>query len=129
MNLSVWVPGWNGCGFYGQAAYYGFYPYFPRYGYGYGPLGYGRWYSGGDTAIIVIDGGPIAPIEPQQPHGRVVKGEGYTQGRSEVPTPTPTPSSDSSGSSSSTSSSSSSNSGGSGATTSSSGGERTAHPR
>jgi hypothetical protein len=134
MNMALWVPGWYGCGYYAPA-YYGFYPYGPRYGYGgYGPLGYGRWYSGGDAAIIVIDGGAAPPIAAPA-HGRVVKGDGYVQGSSPQGSPAPKPaaSSDSSSSSSSPSSSSSSDSGGSSSSGSSapasSGGERTAHPR
>lgn len=63
-----------GCGYYSPFGYspYGYAPY----GYGYNPWygGYG-WNYGGGTVVIVSGGGGGQPA----PHGRIVKGRGYTR--------------------------------------------------
>jgi len=62
-----------GCGYYSPFGYspYGYAPY----GYGYNPWygGYGWNYGGGTVVIVGGGGGQSAP------HGRMVKGRGYTQ--------------------------------------------------
>jgi hypothetical protein len=93
--------------FMSDCSMFGYSPYSSSYGcspycYGYG-AGYG-WYGGGQPIVIVVKGsGSDIPAEP---HGRVAKGRGYTQGGSSTGTSTPRESS--SGSSSSGSSSGSS---------------------
>lgn len=118
----------------GYDPYYGYSGYNPYYGYngyGYGSYGYGRgyynpyggYYPGSQPIIVVNRGDNSGTVSP---HGRVVKGSGYSS-------PSSGSSSSSSGSSSSSSGSSgssggSSSAGGSGSTgsSSSSGGDRTA---
>ncbi|AHG88913.1 hypothetical protein J421_1376 [Gemmatirosa kalamazoonensis] len=114
---------------FGWGAYGSYYsPYGYRYGYGspygypYGGYGYG--YSG---PIIIVRNGDTPATPSTNP--RVVRGQGYTENRSEPSVSrgsgyTNAGSSSSSGSSSGSSSTPSSSTG-----SSSSGGERTAHPR
>lgn len=65
-----------GCGYYsGFYSPFGYAPYgYAPYGYGYSPWfgGYGWNYGGGTVVIVGGSGGPPAP------HGRLVKGRGYT---------------------------------------------------
>lgn len=111
--------------FYG----YGYSPYGSRgynngYGYGYGN-GYNGWYPGTSPVVIVVRGSDADPS-----HARLVKGRGYTEGRSSGAT---TSSSGSFGSSSAGSSgskpSTSSGSSSSGSSSGSSSSGRTAHRR
>jgi uncharacterized membrane protein YgcG len=129
--LSYYSPfdwGVNPCSTYYGAYRYGFgYPgYRFGYGYGYSPFGYGG-YGYGPAFYGGVYTGPVVIVSnTEQPHGRAVKGQGYTRGGSSS-------SGSSSGSSSSTSSggssaSSGSSSSSSGSSSSSSSG-RTAHPR
>jgi len=117
--------GVNPCSTYYGAYRYGF-GYRPGYGYGYSPFGYGG-YGYGPAFYGGVYTGPVVIVSnTEQPHGRAVKGQGYTRGGSSS-------SGSSSGSSASTSSSGSSASSGSsssssGSSSSSSSG-RTAHPR
>jgi hypothetical protein len=117
------------CSRYGYSRY-GLYGYnsFGYGGYGYGGYGYGPgygWYPGSQPVIIVVKG--PEPSGTEQPHGRVVKGRGYTQGESAT-TSTPKSSTTSgSGSSGSSSSSGGGSSAGSGSAGSSAG--RTAVPK
>jgi hypothetical protein len=66
---------WNTYGMYSPYMYSP-YGYYNGLGYGYG-YGYGGWYGGGQPVVIVVKGTQEAP----PPHGRVVKGQGYTQPR------------------------------------------------
>lgn len=124
--LSYYSPfdwGVNPCSTYYGAYRYGF-GYRFGYGYGYSPFGYGYGY--GPAYYGNVYTGPVVIVSnTEQPHGRAVKGQGYTRGGSSS-------TSGSSGSSASTSSGGSSSSGSSsssssGSSSSSSG--RTAHPR
>jgi len=62
--------------------YYGWNAYSP-YGYRYSPYGYGSgygygWYRGDQPVIVVVRQQPSS--EPEQKHGKLVKGRGYTNG-------------------------------------------------
>ena len=98
-----------------NSPYYPPYSYYPRYGYyGYGAYGYNA------APVVIVRGS-------DEPHGKVVKGHGYSQGSSGS-SASPSSSSKSSGSSGSGSSSGSGGSSSGGSSSSSSGG-RTAHTR
>jgi hypothetical protein len=125
-------PFWySPCGF-GYDGLYSYGRYGSRYGYGYGysPYGYGGAYYGGYTYYVPV----IVERGVRADHGQVVKGQGYTRGRSSGSS-SGSGASRSSGSAGSSSSSGSSKSGSSGSTGSSgsSAGStstgRTAHPR
>ena len=118
-------------GYYSPFGWGAYSPYYSWYGYRYGgalgaygnPYGYGGYgYGYGGPIVIVRSGDAQAPASS---HPQVVRGRGYTEGR----TPTPSAPSASSSPSSSGSSSGSSSTGSSSSGSSSSGGERTAHPR
>jgi hypothetical protein len=119
---------------WGYAPYgygYGPYGYSPvGYGYGYGAYGYGSGYSGypGYVPPVVI----VNPQQPPQPHGRVVKGRGYTQSEPSTATPSSTRGSDDSSRSAGSSSTGSSSSGSSTsqpARSEPAAAPRTAHPK
>ena len=109
-------------------------PYFSgysRFGYspfGYSPFGYGSYggygaYPYGGTPVIIVRSGPA------QPHGKVVKGQGYT--RNDPPSDSPSPRREPRSSQPATSGSSGSGTSSGTATSgsSSAGGERKAKPR
>jgi uncharacterized membrane protein YgcG len=106
--------GWGPYGSY--YSWYGYSPYYLPYGYG----GYGYGYTG---PIIITRPSDGSPSVASHPH--VVRGQGYTEGRTSTPSSSTGSTRSSAGSSSSGSSSSSPSSSSSGA--SSSGGGRTAH--
>jgi hypothetical protein len=116
---------------YGRGYGYG-YGYY-GYGYGspygwYGPYG-GTYYSGGPTVVVIQN--PSGSPGTLPPHGRVVKGQGYTGGAgADGPTArnggSSTPMTSGQGSVSAGSGSSSSASSGTSSSAASSGGERTA---
>jgi hypothetical protein len=121
-------PFWySPCGYgYGYGGLYSYNRYGYRYGYGYSSYGFGGGYYGGYNYYVPV----IVERGASEPHGQVVKGQGYTRGRSSS---SGSSSSDgggsrSSGSSGSSGGSSSSGSSSSGSSGSSSSG-RTAHPR
>jgi hypothetical protein len=129
---SPWYDPWYDG--YGMSAYgyYGYSPY--RYGsYGYSPYGYNSYGYYPSGPIIVVN---RPSDEPARPHGRVVRGRGYTSGSSGGSSSSSEPSggktsghpSSSSGGSASGGSSSGSSGGSSGASSggSSSGGDRVA---
>lgn len=117
--------------------YYGMsdplYGYGFRYGgYGYGAGGYGSYspyygyYPGSQPIIVVTRGGEGTGVTAQ-PHGRVTKGQGYTQGKSSGGSSGSSSGSASSSPSSSSGSSSAGSTGGAASSGSaSSGGDRTA---
>jgi hypothetical protein len=119
-SYSPWSWGYSPYGYgYGYYSAYGYSPYGRYSPYGYNGLGgYGYGYSG--APIIIVNGS-----QPAAPHGRMVKGRGYTQ-RDPASTP-----SQSMGSSSSTSSATSSGSSSSApsAPAAAPAPARTAHPR
>jgi hypothetical protein len=129
---------WYPFGYYGWNAYAPYSSRYWPYGYGYG---YG-WYRGDRPVVVVVRQQPSG--EPEQTHGKMVKGRGYTNGNSgsassgATPRASTYPSGSSSSSSgrdpggSSTGSSGGSSAGASSAGSSSSGGTstgRTAKPR
>lgn len=113
----MYDPWWGWDGLYSNYGPYG------MYGYGYG-LGYSPYYSPfygyypGSQPIIVVTRPPDGSTPGAQPHGRVVKGRGYTSGSSSSSSAR---TSGSSGSSSTSGSSTSSSSGSSSSGSSSSG--------
>jgi hypothetical protein len=79
MSVGYAFNPWAGFGY--GAFDYGYYPYgygYNRYGYGYGygygPGYYGPGYGGYRPVVVVVD-------RETRPHGRVIAGRGYSQGR------------------------------------------------
>jgi len=120
--------GYSPFGWGPYSSYYSWYGYnygaYPYGGYGSPYGGYGYGYGGGPIIIVRNGDTPAGPSTSP----RVVRGRGYTEGRSTPSTSSGSRSSSSSGSSGSSSAGTSS-SAGSSSGSSSSGGERTAHSR
>jgi len=128
-TIPVTAYGYSPFGWGPYSSYYSWYGYnaYSPYGYGYGyPYGgYGYGYGG----PIIIVKNPDQGSSGVATHPRVVRGGGYTEGRTTTQPSTSSGSySGSSGSGSGSSSSGASSSAGS-SSSGSSGGERTAHPR
>ena len=116
----------TGCSRYGYSSFgsYGYNGYGYN-GYGYYGSGYG-WYPGSGGVVVVVSPQP-AGVPAEQPHGRVVRGQGYTQGGSGT---TATPRSSESGASGASGASSTPSSGGSSSSAGSGGSAtRTAVPK
>ncbi|HEY4303160.1 MAG TPA: hypothetical protein VGM82_01730 [Gemmatimonadaceae bacterium] len=107
----------------------GYSPY-SAYGYGYGYYPYGLGYYDGYSPYYGYSSAPVVVVKGEdQPHGRVVKGQGYTQRGSSGSGSSGGSTSTSGGSGASTSTSSGSGGSGGGGSSSSGGSARTAHPR
>jgi uncharacterized membrane protein YgcG len=123
---SPWYDPWYGYSM-SSYGYFGYSPY--RYSpYGYNPYGYNQYGYYPSGPIIVVN---RPSEEPARPHGRVVRGRGYTSGSSGGSSSTTSSGGGSSGGSSSsgsgsTGSGSTGGSGGSAGTSSGGGGDRVA---